>query len=119
MALVITNCNSFLGEKQFFFDGNDTTNHVCQCNNEGTCLGGCNCNHSGKAKDKGTITLKSILPIRQFNYGPLGMEGESAQISIGPLKCEGHSSGKVFQFNSEISYCAKTCFLDLWPTAYT
>ena len=75
-------------------DGNDTSNHVCQCGNDLICIGGCHCNHQGQTQDEGTITLKSILPIRKFNYGPLEMEGKSAHVSIGSLKCQGTRDGR-------------------------
>lgn len=74
------------GIKQQFLHGNNASNHYsCQ-------FIGCKCNLPGTSEDQGTITLKSALPIKKFHYGPLdSMEGQTASVKVGPLRCSGYS----------------------------
>ena len=84
-------CFFFLsGEKNYFFHGNDSSEHICQCFEDNTCpLEGCNCNKYGSAQDSGIIRSEK-LPIASMNYGPIRTgEGMKFKAQIGDLKCSG------------------------------
>jgi len=83
----------FDGEKNYFFHGNDSSEHICQCFEDNTCPHeGCNCNKYGSAHDSGIIRSKS-LPMKSMNYGPITTgEGMKFKAQIGDLKCSGSIS---------------------------
>ena len=83
-------CMFFSGEKNFFFHGNESSNHICKCFEDNTCpYEECNCNKYGSAQDSGIIRSKS-LPIKSMNYGPITTgEGMKFKAQIGDLKCSG------------------------------
>jgi len=105
------------GEKQTFFSGNNGT-RVCDCalgenamlevnrpKDEGattTCFSEpymmtkppCNCDARDPIfrQDTGIITNKDLLPIKSFNYGFMTSSYQKANITIGPLICNGPCS---------------------------
>ena len=83
----------FSGEKNFFFHGNESSNHICKCFEDNTCpYEECNCNKYGPAQDSGIIRSKS-LPIKSMNYGPITTgEGMKFKAQVGDLKCSGSKS---------------------------
>ena len=80
----------FSGEKNFFFHGNESSNHICKCFEDNTCpYEECNCNKYGSAQDTGIIRSEK-LPITSMNYGPITTgEGMKFKAQIGDLKCSG------------------------------
>ncbi len=85
------------GNPHYYFDGNHVGEHVCACNEDNSCMGSepivntCNCDADDPtwANDFGVITTKEILPISGFAYGPLALDNEQANFTIGKLKCSG------------------------------
>merc|ERR1719347_262769 len=99
------------GNERFYFDGADSSNHVCGCYEAGTCAyqafnSTCNCDLSGLValwtEDSGKITNKTDLPIRSFKYGGFFNENQAAKVSIGKLQCR----GKAKSSNVSISTCS-------------
>ena len=99
---------SFLiGDKKYYFHGNDTNNHICKCGYDNSCKKAfgksfdCNCNAMAPTKvmDKGSIRSMTDLPITSFAYGPItaGL-GKIARIKVGPLKCKGTNSKRFDPF---------------------
>ncbi len=89
--------SQYLGDQQYFFNGNHVGEHICACGEDSSCLdtGGvthkCNCdaNKPDWTSDDGIITAKDLLPVTSFNYGPLEFDIEQANFTIGRLKCSG------------------------------
>ena len=87
----------YLGDQQYFFTGDHIGEHVCTCGLDNSCLNvegverQCNCDARVPdwANDEGIITAKEILPIQSVAYGPLAFASETANFTIGPLKCSG------------------------------
>ena len=54
----------------------------------------CNCDSNDPTwyNDQGIITSMDKLPITAFSYGPLELEIERANVTIGRLKCQGNIS---------------------------
>ena len=86
----VTYVHFFSGEKNFFFHGNESSNHICKCFEDNTCpYEECNCNKYGSAQDSGIIRSEQ-LPITSMNYGPITTgEGMKFKAQIGDLKCSG------------------------------
>ena len=89
---------SFLGEKQYFFTGNNVGEHMCSCGESNDCLSDgvhhfdCNCdsNLPTFTNDEGFITSKDLLPITNVFYGPLLYDSQNATFTIGKLRCKGN-----------------------------
>jgi len=116
------------GDRQTFFSGNNGT-RVCDCalgenavieanrpNDEettNTCFSEpyhstkppCNCDARDPVfrQDIGIITNKDLLPIKSFNYGFMTSSYQKANITIGPLVCNGPCSCNIA--NSKTKYC--------------
>lgn len=90
-------CGIFLGDRQYYFSGDNSALHTCQCGIDGTCnpVDGqnlaCNCDAKRPTwdHDYGTIRSMSNLPITAFAYGPLEFDIEQGNFSIGRLSCSG------------------------------
>lgn len=89
------------GEKQIYFDGANYGNHMCACDNDGSCDGSetfankCNCDNTFEhewKQDLGYISNKTALPITGFNYGFLIYDVMEAMVQIGRLKCSGKAA---------------------------
>ena len=82
------------GEKEIYFHGSNSGNHICQCGTTNTCkVTGykCNCDINDPVWDfdEGLITSKSDLPITGFSYFGLRVRNKTASVIIGPLECTG------------------------------
>ena len=71
----------------------------------------CNCNDNDDTEDSGIITAKSLLPIQQFNFGPLNTDtGSQIRIKIGDLKCSGvQPIDCIWGPFQPASQCSETC----------
>ncbi len=84
------------GVKNYYWDGKHSpSDHVCACNNTGTCLSRrvkCNCDASTPRRlssDVNVLTDADALPVAEISFGGLEFEGHAAQFKLGPLKCAG------------------------------
>eukprot|EP00092_Neocalanus_flemingeri_P013728 GFUD01014806.1.p1 GENE.GFUD01014806.1~~GFUD01014806.1.p1 ORF type:complete len:305 (+),score=61.97 GFUD01014806.1:59-916(+) len=98
------------GEKKFYFDGDNSDDHVCGCQKDNSCTQSsfnstCHCDSSLMPlwnSDSGKLTNKEDLPVKGFNYGSFFSEHQAAKITIGKLKC----SGVAKQSSDPLSSCA-------------
>eukprot|EP00092_Neocalanus_flemingeri_P078961 GFUD01098319.1.p1 GENE.GFUD01098319.1~~GFUD01098319.1.p1 ORF type:complete len:298 (+),score=56.41 GFUD01098319.1:59-895(+) len=98
------------GEKKFYFDGDNSDDHVCGCQKDNSCTQSsfnstCHCDSSLMPlwnSDSGKLTNKEDLPVKGFNYGSFFSEHQAAKITIGKLKC----SGVAKKSNDRSSSCA-------------
>ncbi|XP_038046312.1 uncharacterized protein LOC119720630 [Patiria miniata] len=87
-------------EKMFNWGGAPSGFNGCGCYVNNTCENGerCNCDNDSQRGgsiwrlDRGLLTDKSKLPVREVRVGDVGHRGERANVRVGPLRCYGAES---------------------------
>ncbi|EFX61590.1 hypothetical protein DAPPUDRAFT_18957, partial [Daphnia pulex] len=82
------------GIAKYFWSGNNTDTHTCQCGIDENCVETsfkCNCDSAApiQLSDDGVITDKTILPITRLNFGRTQLETSSGVHTLGRFECTG------------------------------
>ncbi|XP_046462614.1 uncharacterized protein LOC124208790 isoform X1 [Daphnia pulex] len=102
------------GIAKYFWSGNNTDTHTCQCGIDGNCVETpltCNCDSAApiQLSDDGVITDKTVLPITRLNFGRTQLETSSGVHTLGRFECTGQVT---------VTGMPKSCE-DLWRKGHT
>ncbi|KXJ06367.1 Contactin-associated protein 1 [Exaiptasia diaphana] len=79
------------GVKQYYWGGATPGSKKCACGMTNTCHNGkgCNCHNSagGWRRDRGLLTDKTTLPVKEMRFGDTDDSNEDAFYKLGKLKC--------------------------------
>ena len=85
------------GDNMTYWGGsNSSFPYKCACGITGTCANtgyGCNCdaNDLNWREDRGLLTNKSHLPVKQLRFGDAKYQKQYGYHTLGKLKCYGHT----------------------------